>query len=282
LPDLAERIQVGLLNIMEERDVQIRGYKIRLPLDVFVVASANPEDYTNRGRIVTPLKDRFGSEIRTHYPRTIEHEITIIEQESNHYKDEGIEIFIPRFMKEIVAEITHEARRSPDISQRSGVSARVSISNYENLVSNAMRRAIRLGEKAAAPRISDLPAIISSTAGKIELETIGDNKEERVVEKLVQRAIVNTFNRYFSVGEFEQLLRGFDSGLNMESSELMPSMEYVHQAAEVEDFKKAVTKLQAQGSPVAVASAVEFMLEGLHLNRKLNKDRGEGKTRYRR
>jgi len=282
LPDLAERIQVGLLNIMEERDVQIRGYKIRLPLDVFVVASANPEDYTNRGRIVTPLKDRFGSEIRTHYPRTIEHEITIIEQESSHYKDDGIEIFIPRFMKEIVAEITHEARRSPDISQRSGVSARVSISNYENLVSNAMRRAIRLGEKAAAPRISDLTAIISSTAGKIELETIGDNKEERVVEKLVQRAIVNTFNRYFSVGEFEQLLRGFDSGLNMESSELMPSMDYVHQAAEVEDFKKAVSKLQAQGSPVAVASAVEFMLEGLHLNRKLNKDRGEGKTRYRR
>ncbi len=282
LPDLAERIQVGLLNIMEERDVQIRGYKIRLPLDVFVVASANPEDYTNRGRIVTPLKDRFGSEIRTHYPRTIEHEITIIEQEASHYKDEGIEIMVPRFMKEIVAEITHEARRSADISQRSGVSARVSISNYENLVSNAMRRAIRLGEKQAAPRISDLPAIISSTAGKIELETIGDNKEERVVEKLVQRAIVNTFNRYFGVGEFEQLVRGFDSGLNMESGELMPSMEYVHQAAEVEDFKKAVNKLQAKGSPVLVASVVEFVLEGMHLNRKLNKDKGEGKTRYRR
>lgn len=282
LPDLAERIQVGLLNIMEERDVQIRGYKIRLDLDVFVVASANPEDYTNRGRIVTPLKDRFGSEIRTHYPRTVEHEIQIIEQESTHFRDEGIEVYVPRFMKEIVAEITHEARRSPDISQRSGVSARVSISNYENLVSNAMRRAIRLGEKIAAPRISDLHAIVSSTAGKIELETVGDSKEERVVEKLMQRAIVNTFNRYFSVGEFEQLIRGFDSGLNFESSELMPSMEYVHQAAEVEDFKRAVTKLQAQGSPVAVASAVEFVLEGLHLNRKLNKDRTEGKARYRR
>jgi len=146
LPDLAERIQVGLLNIMEERDVQIRGYKIRLDLDVFVVASANPEDYTNRGRIVTPLKDRFGSEIRTHYPRTIEHEISIIEQEANHYQNADITIIVPRFMKEIVAEITHEARRSPDVSQRSGVSARVSISNYENLVSNATRRAIRLGE----------------------------------------------------------------------------------------------------------------------------------------
>jgi magnesium chelatase subunit I len=282
LPDLAERIQVGLLNIMEERDVQIRGYKIRLDLDVFVVASANPEDYTNRGRIVTPLKDRFGSEIRTHYPRTVEHEIKIIEQEAMHFKTEGIEVIVPQFMKEVIAEITHEARRSPDVSQRSGVSARVSISNYENIVSNSLRRSIRLGERAAAPRISDLHAIVSSTAGKIELETVGDNKEERVVEKLLQKAIVGTFNRYFSVVDFEQLIRGFDAGLNMESSELMPSMEYVHQAAEIAEIKKAVAKLQAQGSPVTVASAVEFVLEGLHLNRKLNKDRGEGKARYRR
>ncbi len=282
LPDLAERIQVGMLNIMEERDVQIRGYKIRLDLDVFVVASANPEDYTNRGRIVTPLKDRFGSEIRTHYPRTIEHEIAIIEQESMQFKTEGIELHVPRFMKEIIAEVTHEARRSPDVSQRSGVSARVTISNYENIISNSLRRAIRLGERAAAPRIADLHAIVSSTAGKIELETLGDNKEERIVEKLIQKAIVATFNRYFSVVEFEQVIRGFDAGLNMEVAELMPAMEYVHQAAEVEELKKAVAKLQAQGSPVTVASAVEFVLEGLHLNRKLNKDRNEGKARYRR
>lgn len=282
LPDLAERIQVGMLNIMEERDVQIRGYKIRLVLDIFVVASANPEDYTNRGRIVTPLKDRFGSEIRTHYPRTVDHEIAIIEQEAMQFKTEGIDLIVPRFMKEIVAEITHEARRSPDVSQRSGVSARVTISNYENIMSNALRRAIRLGERAAAPRIADLHAIVSSTAGKIELETLGDNKEERVVEKLLQKAIVATFNRYFSVVEFEQVIRGFDAGLNMEVSELMPAMEYVHQAAEVDELKKAVAKLQAQGSPVTVASAVEFVLEGLHLNRKLNKDRTEGKARYRR
>lgn len=282
LPDLAERIQVGMLNIMEERDVQIRGYKIRLDLDVFVVASANPEDYTNRGRIVTPLKDRFGSEIRTHYPRTIEHEISIIEQEAQQFKTEGVEILVPRFMKEIVAEITHEARRSPDISQRSGVSARVTISNYENILSNSLRRAIRLGERFAAPRIADLHSIVSSTAGKIELETVGDNKEERIVEKLIQKAIVATFNRYFSTAEFEQLLRGFDAGLNMEIAELMPSMEYVRQGAEVEELKKAVAKLQAQGNPVTVASAVEFILEGLHLNRKLNKDRTEGKARYRR
>lgn len=282
LPDLAERIQVGMLNIMEERDVQIRGYKIRLDLDIFVVASANPEDYTNRGRIVTPLKDRFGSEIRTHYPRTVEHEIAIIEQEALKFKNDTVEVLVPRFMKEIVAEITHEARRSPDVSQRSGVSARVSISNYENLMSNAMRRAIRLGERYAAPRVSDLPAIISSTAGKIELETVGDTKEERIVEKLIQKAVVATFNRYFSVVEFEQVIRGFDAGLNMEISELMPAMEYVHQAAEVEELKRAVAKLQAQGNPVTVAAAIEFVLEGLHLNRKLNKDKTENKARYRR
>jgi magnesium chelatase subunit I len=267
---------------MEERDVQIRGYKIRLDMDVFVVASANPEDYTNRGRIVTPLKDRFGSEIRTHYPRTIEHEINIIEQESTKFKTEGIDLIVPRFMKEIVAEVTHLARRSPDVSQRSGVSVRVSVSNYENMVSNALRRSIVLGEKASAPRISDLHAIITSTAGKIELETMGESKEERIVEKLVQGAIVSTFNRYFTMADFEQIIRGFDSGLNMEAAEFMPAMEYVHQAAEVAELKKAVAKLNAAGSPVTVASAVEFVLEGLHLNRKLNKDRSEGKSRYRR
>ena len=153
LPDLAERIQVGLLNIMEERDVQIRGYKIRLPIDVYVVASANPEDYTNRGRIITPLKDRIGSEIRTHYPRTIEHEIEIMEQEAALPPIEDMEFSYPRYMKEIIAEVTHLARKHSDISKRSGVSVRVCICNYENVLSNSVRRAIRLGEKQVAPRI---------------------------------------------------------------------------------------------------------------------------------
>src|SRR4051794_36294998 len=137
LPDLAERIQVGLLNVLEERDVQVRGYKVRLPLDVYLIASANPEDYTNRGRIITPLKDRFGSQIRTHYPKTVEQEISIMEQERSVYNIEGVELTVPGYMKEIVAELTHLARKHPDISQRSGVSVRVSVSNYENLLSNA-------------------------------------------------------------------------------------------------------------------------------------------------
>src|SRR5437762_4021863 len=158
LPDLAERIQVGLLNILEERDVQIRGYKVRLPLDIYLVASANPEDYTNRGRIITPLKDRAGSQIRTHYPTVLDHEIDIMEQEMTSFANSGYEIDVPQYMKEVVAEMTHLARRNPDISQRSGVSVRVSVTNYENLISNALKRAIKLNESRAVPRVSDLHA----------------------------------------------------------------------------------------------------------------------------
>jgi magnesium chelatase subunit I len=282
LPDLAERIQVGLLNIMEERDVQIRGFKIRLPLDLVIVASANPEDYTNRGRIITPLKDRCGSEIRTHYPRVLEHEIDIMEQERVAFGGGGYETTVPAFMKEIVAEITHLARKSPDISQRSGVSVRVSIANYENILSNALKRAIRLRERQVVPRITDLPAVVASTAGKIELETLGDVGEEKIIEKLIQGAVLNVFNRYFLVQEFDDVLRGFENGLTMEVSNDMPSLEYAQQAFRINGLKSAVQKLGAQGNPATIASAVEFILEGLHLNRKLNKDRTEGQARYRR
>ena len=187
LPDLAERIQVGLFNLMEERDVQIKGYRIRMPLDVFVVATANPEDYTNRGRIVTPLKDRYGAQIHTHYPHTIEEEIDIMEQERNLFPDED-KVYVPSFMTEIVAEVTARARGSNEINQRSGVSVRVSISNYETLISNALRRSIRLGESIACPRVSDLPYLIASLGGKIELETFGEGREDRLVEDLTKRA----------------------------------------------------------------------------------------------
>src|SRR6059036_1278598 len=189
LPDLAERIQVGLLNIMEERDVQIRGYKVRLPIDVYVVASANPEDYTNRGRIITPLKDRFGSQIRTHYPRRLEDEIAIMEAELTQFPAAGFQFVEAAYMQEIVAELTHLARKAPEISQRSGVSVRVSICNWENLVSNAIRRSIRLREQPAVPRVSDLGALVASTAGKIELEAMGEADESKLLDKLAQRAV---------------------------------------------------------------------------------------------
>lgn len=282
LPDLAERIQVGLLNILEERDVQIRGYKVRLPLDIYLVASANPEDYTNRGRIITPLKDRAGSQIRTHYPTVLDQEIDIMEQERNNFSTSGYEIDVPQYMKEIVAEITHLARRHPDISQRSGVSVRVSISNYENLISNALKRAIKLGEHRVVPRVSDLHSLIASTAGKIELESVGDVREDKVIEKLVQGAVLAAWNRRFSLNDFDDVVTRFHNGLTLEIADSMPAMEYVHQAADLKGVKGAITKLEAQGNPAAVAAAVEFVLEGLHLSRRLNKDRTAGGIRYRR
>ncbi len=282
LPDLAERIQVGMLNIMEERDVQIRGYKVRLPLDVFVVASANPEDYTNRGRIVTPLKDRFGSEIRTHYPQELEYEIQIMEHEGNMYEAPGMNVLVPQFVKEIVADVTHLARRSPDINQRSGVSVRVSVSNYENVLSNAVKRAVRLDETSVAPRISDLDAIVASTAGKIELESAGDMSEERVVRKLIQKSVLTTFNRYFQTSDFANTIGRFSTGAMIEVSDLMPSEDYARQALEWPEVRSAVQRLGVGEHAGAVASSVEFILEGLHLSRKLNKDRTGGRALYRR
>ncbi len=282
LPDLAERIQVGLLNILEERDVQIRGYKVRLPLDLFLVASANPEDYTNRGRIITPLKDRAGSQIRTHYPATLDQEMDIMEQEMNSFSKSGYEIDVPQYMKEIVAEITHLARRHPDVSQRSGVSVRVSISNYENLISNALKRAIKLNENRVVPRVTDLPALVASTAGKIEIESVGDTREDKLIEKMMQGAVLAAWNRRFSVADFDDIVTRFHNGLTVEVADTMPAMEYVHQAADLKGMRSAINKLDAQGNPAAVAAAVEFVLEGLHLNRRLNKDKsGEG-VRYRR
>src|SRR5712691_10037336 len=178
LPDLTEKVQVGLFNLMEEKDVQIKGYKIRLPLDVVIVASANPEDYTSRGRIITPLKDRFDVQIRTHYPRSIEDEIAIVEQEVPPLDRGSYDLRVPAFMKEIVAQLTFEARGSNEINQSSGVSVRVTINNYETLLSNAEKRAIRTGEREIVPRLTDFHALLASTAGKIELEYVGEDKRE--------------------------------------------------------------------------------------------------------
>ena len=283
LPDLAERIQVGLLNIMEERDVQIRGYKVRLPLDLFVVASANPEDYTNRGRIITPLKDRFGAQVRTHYPRTVEHELAIVEQEHTRFEQDGHAVEVPGYMREVVAEVTQLARKSPEISQKSGVSVRVSIANYESLVASALRRAIRLRERPAVPRVSDLGALLSTTAGKIELETTGDADEAKVLDKLMRRAVLNVFDRHFPATGFEELLGAFAGGTVLEVADSMPSADYVRQAAPLAGLRRALAALGAQGAPAHTAAALEFVLEGLHLHRKLNKDRtpGAGRLRYR-
>ncbi len=291
LPDLAERIQVGLLNILEERDVQIRGFVVRLPLDLFVVASANPEDYTSRGRIITPLKDRLGSQIRTHYPRTLEHEIAIVRQEKHTFpQDPDIPpVVVPAFMEELVAELTHLARRSPEISQRSGVSVRVSVANMEVLEAAALKRAIRLGEGVAAPRVSDLGAVLASTAGKVELESVGDEApEERIVERLITKALFAVFGRLVSLDDLDEVVLAFEDGLVVETGDRVPSREYVRWMREIPGLEDAVHRLGAfdatdgGGEPAVVASAVEFLLEGLHLARRVNKDRSGGAVVYRR
>ncbi len=281
LPDLAERIQVGLLNIMEEKDVQIRGYRIRMPLDLLVVASANPEDYTSRGRIITPLKDRFGSQVRTHYPLTVAEEIEIMEDERMEPPSE-IELLVPGFMKEIVAELSHGARRSPHISQSSGVSVRMSIGNYENLASNAIRRAVRLGEHLAVPRISDLDFLVASTAGRVEIEALDEGKEEQVLTRIQRGAVSAVFGRHFTASQFESLIQRFEEGSMIEVGESMTSSTYVKALGEAPEIDAALRRLGLPDRPEVRASVTEFVLEGLHLNKRLNKDEMEGRALYRR
>ena len=281
LPDLAERIQVGLLNVMEERDIQIRGHKVRLALDVLIVATANPEDYTNRGRIITPLKDRYGSQIRTHYPQALEDEIAIMEAEGQSYRSDEFEVTVPDHMKEIVAEITRLARRSPDVNQRSGVSVRASVANYEALLANALRRAIRLGERAVVPRLSDLPFVMPALQGKVELETVEEGRDEQVIERLLQGAVVAVFNRRCSVADLADVVGAFSEGESVETGENLPSAAYEELLARVSGLAGAVDGVAPGAQPAVRASAVEFLLEGLHLNKRLNKEALAGRTRYR-
>ncbi|MGH7904277.1 MAG: magnesium chelatase [Candidatus Dormibacteraceae bacterium] len=282
LPDLAERIQVGLLNIMEEKDVQIRGYRVRLQLDIFMIASANPEDYTSRGRIITPLKDRFGSQVRTHYPIQASEEIEIMEAERVP-QPADVEVVVPGFMREIVAEITHLARRSPHISQSSGVSVRMSIGNYENLISNAVRRAVRLSEEVAVPRVSDLSFLVASTAGRVEIEAIDEGREEQVLGRIQRSAVSSVFGRHLSPGQFEGLVERFEEGAVVEVGEAMPAAGYARALEGLEsELTAALRRLEVRDRPEVRASVIEFLLEGLHLGKKINKDEMEGRSLYRR
>jgi magnesium chelatase subunit I len=281
LPDLTEKVQVGLFNLMEEKDVQIKGYKIRLPLDVVIVASANPEDYTSRGRIITPLKDRFDVQIRTHYPRTIADEIAIMEQEVPVFDRDAVAVRVPDFMKEIVAHLTFEARGSNEINQSSGVSVRVTISNYESLLSNAEKRAVRLGEREIVPRLSDLHAVLASTAGKIELEYVGEDKrEDDLIERLINRAVLKVWDRNLKVEGLKKVTEHFEAGWGVEVSDQMRAEEYLEGIRQIPGLRDAVAQLGPFESPGLMAAAIEFVLEGLHLHQKLNKDRDGGRHRY--
>ncbi len=281
LPDLAERIQVGLLNVMEERDIQIRGHKVRLELDILVIATANPEDYTNRGRIITPLKDRFGSQIRTHYPTELATEMAIMEQEYQHATLEDYPLQVPDFMKEIVVEITQLARQSSDISQRSGVSVRASIANYENLIANALRRAVRLREDSIVPRISDLPFLLPALAGKVEFEVLDEGQEEEILQQLFDSAVENVFARYFTRADMDSLADAFKGPFSVDTGEALHSGFYEDTIQKVPGLGQAVSRVISSTQPTMRASAVEFILEGLYVNDRVSKDAMEGQFVYR-
>jgi magnesium chelatase subunit I len=282
LPDLAERIQVGLLNVLEERDVQIRGYKIRLPLDVMLIASANPEDYTNRGRIITPLKDRFGSQIRTHYPLEVDTEVAIVRQEAAALTAPGVTVRMPSYMAEVIATISHLARQSPNVNQRSGVSVRLSVANYEVLGANAIRRALRSGEHDVVPRVSDLEALAAATMGKVEIESIEEGREGQIVESLVKAAVLTVFKERVSPEQLRAVVTAFDEGLIAHVGEDVASSEEAALMTDIAALADPVRQLTAgDESPAAVASAIEFVLEGLHLSKRLNKDAQGGRAAYR-
>ena len=276
LPDLSERIQVGLLNVLEERDVQVRGYKIRLPLDILLVASANPEDYTNRGRIITPLKDRFGSQLRTHYPFEVELEKEIAVQEAEIFSQTDLAVSVPEFMSMIVATVTHAARESSHINQRSGVSVRVTVANYEALIAGAVRRTLLSNETEVIPRISDLSALIASTAGKIEVESLDDGREIEIIQYLIKQSILDTFKATADQKLCADILKAFTDGAVINAGDDIPSDTYLQWLKDIPAFTPVLESIgltqDELQNPSAVASGIEFILEGLHLSKLLNKE----------
>jgi magnesium chelatase subunit I len=271
LPDLPERIQVALFNILEERDVQIRGYQVRLPLDLLLVATANPEDYTHRGRIVSPLKDRFGTQVRTHYPETLGDEVTIMDQEARPAAG-GVPLRVPAFMKEVLAALTSELRRSPQINQRSGVSVRYSIGNLETLVASAVRRAARYGEAEAVPRLVDLPAVMGGSLGRVEFDAVEEGREEDILLRASKSAILEVFRRRLSGFDFSSILGRFDREFAAETSDAMPATELLAQFGDLPGLGRLLGLLGVEEeSPGVAASALELALEGLHLSRRLNR-----------
>ena len=276
LPDLSERIQVGLLNVLEERDVQVRGYKIRLPLDILLVASANPEDYTNRGRIITPLKDRFGSQLRTHYPFEIGLEKDIAIQEAEVFSQAGLPVIVPDFMSLVVATVTHAARESSHINQRSGVSVRVTVANYEALIAGAVRRTLLSGETEVIPRISDLSALIASTAGKIEVESLDDGREIEIIQYLIKQSVLDAFKTTADQALCADILKAFTDGAVINAGDDIASDTYLQWLKDIPAFIPVLesigfTNEDLQSAPI-VASGIEFILEGLHLSKLLNKE----------
>ncbi len=280
LPDLAERIQVGLLSILEERDVQIRGYRISLPLDVMLIASANPEDYTNRGRLITPLKDRFGSQIRTHYPLSTEIELEIVDQEIFRAPTSELEIYFPGYLRATIASTSALARTSPVINQRSGVSVRTTVANYEALEAAAVRRSLLSGENLAVVRPSDFWVLAASMAGKIELDTVEETDEVAVIQKLVAKSILEVFRSVVALEELRGLVALFEEGYEVSVGDENSDEDLEKILETLPEIKEVIARIEARSERPAELAALEFLLEGLHLAKRLNKYQGEFSSIY--
>jgi magnesium chelatase subunit I len=285
LPDLAERIQVALLNVLEERDIGVRGYALRLPLDLVLVASANPEDYTNRGRIITPLKDRFGAEIRTHYPVSLEAELALIRQEAqvSWGSQDAPGAVLPDHLVQVIARFTRLVRASPAVDSRSGVSARFAIAAAEAVAASAVRRAAITGEDQPVARVCDLPATIATLRGKVEFEVSEEGREQEVLDHLLRRATAETFRATLGNADLAGLLARFADGGAVETGDLLPAADLLRRTGEVTGLAKIMERLHMEGgeSLGEAAAALEFAMEGLYLMRRLSKDSLDGGAVYR-
>jgi magnesium chelatase subunit I len=277
LPDLAERIQVALFNVLEERDIQVRGYALRLPLDLLLVVSANPEDYTNRGRIITPLKDRFGAEIRTHYPLDIDDEVDLIRQEA------ATVATVPVHVVEVVARFAAGLRESAAVDQRSGISARFAIAATEAVSASALRRSALADEDEAVARVGDLPEVVPTLLGKVEFEMGEEGREDEVLAHVLRLATAETFRHRLAGVDLAPFTEHFVEGDTVETGPLVPGSELLDQMGSVPGLATVLDRLGVDEdtvSPGQAAAAVEFVLEGLHLTRRLAKDEVDGRTVY--
>jgi magnesium chelatase subunit I len=290
LPDLAERIQVALLNVLEERDIQVRGYALRLPLDLLLVASANPEDYTNRGRIITPLKDRFGSEVRTHYPLRLDDEMALVRQEavlswpaagSTAGSSNGASA-VPEFLLEVVARFARAVREAPQVDQRSGVSARLAVAAAETVAASAVRRAAVTGEAEPVARVTDLAAMVPAVRGKVEFDSLEEGREVDILAHLLKRTVADTFRSRLAGIDLSALQKRVEAGGPIETGDLVPATALLTAIGPVPGLSQILTRLDLDGaeSPGIAASALEFALEGLHLHRRLSKEELPGRTVY--
>jgi magnesium chelatase subunit I len=288
LPDLAERIQVALLNVLEERDIQVRGYQLRLPLDLLLVVSANPEDYTNRGRIITPLKDRFGAEVRTHYPLELDDELALVAQEAAVLWDfcSLAAPLVPSHLLEVIGRFARAVRDAPQVDQRSGVSARFAIAAVETVAASAVRRAAIAGESLAVARVVDLPAVIPASRGKVEFDDADEGREFEVLDHLLRRAVAETYRARLAGLDLRPLQEKFDGGLLVESGDTVSADRLLAQVGSVPGLSALLERLEPDGigegaAGVGVAAAViEFALEGLYLNKRLAKESSGHRTVY--